>query len=67
MFFRKPKPDDKLSSWQLVERFKGEVRDAIDAAIDGRHSDFALLRDVARALHAEAQIIEARRAVMQPL
>ena len=68
MFWKKnPKPADALNSWQIVERFKGHVRDEIDAALDGRQSDYALQRDIARALRDEAQLIESRRATMQPL
>jgi hypothetical protein len=67
MFWKaKPKPD-KLSNWQLVERFKGEVRDALDAAMEGREWDYALQRDVVRALRDAAQLIEMRRAMSAPL
>jgi hypothetical protein len=33
MFFRRKPPADRLSNHQLVERFRGEVRDALDAAL----------------------------------
>jgi hypothetical protein len=63
MFWKsKPKPD-KLNNWQLVERFKGEVRDALDAAMDGREGDRALRRDIERALSDAAQILAMQRAM----
>ena len=69
MFFKKAQPalPDKLTTSQLVERFRGEVRDAIDAATEGRDDDWRLQHDLAQALKGAASAIDFRRAIRQPL
>jgi hypothetical protein len=65
VFFKKPKaPDDKLNSSQLIARFRGEVQDAIDTALDGRESDRGLCGEIERALRTQVEVIATRRLYM---
>lgn len=68
MFWKsRSQPGEKLNAWQLVERFKNEVSTAVDSAMEGRSRDFALQRDLARALRDAAQLIDVRMAMTQPI
>jgi hypothetical protein len=63
LFFRRKPPADRLTNHQLVERFKGEVRDALDTAMDGRKWDRALKCDIERALRDAAQLLAMQQAM----
>jgi hypothetical protein len=60
MFFRQPAVE--LNHQQIIERFRGEVRDAIDAAMDGR-IDRAVLSDIERELRDESQRLAIQRSM----
>jgi hypothetical protein len=60
MFFRKPKPADKLNHQQIIERFRSHLRDEIDLAMDGR-IDRAVLRDIERELREQSQLLAMQR------
>jgi hypothetical protein len=58
MFFRKKPPAHKLTTAQIVERFRSHVSDEIDLAMEDRRGDFVLMKELSRTLNGMTQIIE---------
>jgi hypothetical protein len=59
LFFRRKPPADRLSNHQLVERFKGEVRDALDAAGRAGMGPRSPMRDRTRLARCDATLSDA--------
>jgi hypothetical protein len=68
MFFTKSKPPkDCLSNPQRIEKMRSQIREAIDAASEGKERDWGLLKDIASTLRNQAQNIDmilARRPIV---
>jgi hypothetical protein len=63
MFFRKPKPADKLTNAQLVSRLRGEIQDAVDNALENRQWDRALRYAVENELRDQSQRLAMQRSM----